>query len=158
MSRGGVYTASGVSLSFDAGSASVIEAHMARLGLLAAGHFVDARREMGEYMIGQVQDAFDRQRLFDGAPMPQSKAALKRAGKTLIKAHHLYDSYVSQLEGADSVAAGSNSPYARIHHFGGETGRAGHRFVMTARPVLGMTPKREQRLGDFLIRSIEAAQ
>lgn len=155
---GAIYSATGVSLTFDTSDNARIEQHLARLGLLAAGHFVAARREIGEYMLGQTQDAFDRQTLFDGTPMPQSKAALKRKGKTLIRSHRLYDSYVQQLEGDDSVAVGSNSPYARIHHFGGETGRPGHRFVMTARPVMGMTEKRERRIGDFLIASIEDTQ
>jgi phage gpG-like protein len=65
---------------------------------------------------------------------------------------------VQQLDGDDSVAAGSNAPYARIHHFGGETGRMGHRFTMVARPVLGTTPAMERRMGDFLIQSIQEAQ
>jgi phage virion morphogenesis protein len=144
-------------MTFDTSDAARIEAHLYRLGVLARGNFVQARREIGEMMLAAVQDNFDDQLLFDGTPMPQSKAARRRQGKTLIKSHRLYDSYVQQLEGDDSVAVGSNAAYARIHHFGGETGSS-HRFTMTARPVLGTTPAMERRMGDFLIKSIREQQ
>jgi phage virion morphogenesis protein len=153
-----VFTANGVSMTFDATDEARIAEHLHRLGIVASGFFIEARREIGEYFLSQVQGNFDHQTLFDGTPMPQSKAAMKRQGKTLIKTHRLYDSYVQQLEGADSVAVGTNSPYGRIHHEGGETGGMGHRFHMQARPVMGMTPRMERRIGDFLIESIRGTQ
>lgn len=134
-----------------------ITRHLARLALLDARRYDGVRREIGEYMLGEVQDALDGQKLFDGKPMPQSQAAIDRAGKTLIAKHHLYDSYTYQLVGA-GLEIGSPLAYAAIHHWGGETGRTGHRFNMVARPVLGMTATHEQRLGDLLIADIEAAQ
>lgn len=154
---GATFTNSGVSLSFDTSDAARITAHLYRLGVVARGNFIQARREIGEMMLAAVQDNFDDQTLFDGTAMPQSKAARRRQGKTLIRSHRLYDSYVQQLQGDDSVATGSNAAYARIHHFGGETGSS-HRFTMKARPVLGTTPAMERRMGSFLIKSIEEQQ
>ena len=136
---------------------SVITRHLARLALLDRAGFDGVRREIGEFLVGDVQDNLDGQRLFDGSPMPQSKAAIARKGKTLIDRHHLYDSYVYQLAGL-GVEVGSNSVYAAIHHFGGETGRTGHRFTLPARPVLGIGVAQEKHLGDFLIAEIQRAQ
>jgi phage gpG-like protein len=150
------------------------------LNLLAAADarkFAGVRREIGEYMLGNVQDNFDGQRLFDGSPMPQSKAAQGRtttwkrsnkklgrvkgaeraSGKTLIAAHHLYDSYVYQLTSA-GVEIGAALIYAAIHHFGGDTGRPGHRFEMTARPVLGVSTKQEMMLGELVIAELRSLQ
>lgn len=165
---------SGIAATFDA---STIVNHLRELGRLDATKYASARREIGEFMIGNVQDNFDGQRLFDGRAMPQSKAAQGRSttwkannrnkgrvkgavratGKTLIAAHHLYDSYVHQLEGS-GVALGSALIYAAIHHFGGETGRPGARFQMPARPVLGVGPVQERFIGDFLVAEIGRTQ
>ncbi|MES1977552.1 MAG: phage virion morphogenesis protein [Pseudomonadota bacterium] len=152
-------------------------AHLNGIARLADSAFAAPRREIGEFMLGNVQDNFDTQRLFDGSAMPQSKAAQGRtttwkannrskgrvkgavrdAGKTLIAKHHLYDSYVYQLT-ARGVEIGSALIYAAIHHFGGMTGRLKARFKMTARPVLGVGEKQERAIGDYLIKAIEASQ
>ena len=137
---------------------SRIRQHLAMLAIMDAHHFDGARREIGEYMLGEVRDALDGQKLYDGSPMPQSKAAIEHKGRTLIDKHHLYDSYVYQLVGAAGIEIGSAKVYAAIHHFGGPTGRAGHRFQMVARPVLGITDRHERKLGDFLIAEIQRAQ
>ncbi len=134
-----------------------IARHLARLAILDARRFDGARREIGELMLGDIQDNLDGQRLVDGSGMPQSRAAIARKGKTLIDSHRLYDSYVYQLVGAN-VEVGSALIYAAIHHWGGETGRFGHRFHMEARPVMGMTADLERRIGDVLVADIEAAQ
>ncbi|MFI5448075.1 phage virion morphogenesis protein [Polaromonas sp. UC242_47] len=154
-----------------------ITRHLRGLERLNNSHFIAVRREIGEYMLGNVQDNFDGQRLFDGTAMPPSKAAQGRtthwkannrskgrvrgnaraAGKTLIDRHHLYDSYVYQLAGS-GVEIGSALIYAAIHHFGGETGRLGHRFTMTARPVLGVAPAQERAIGDFMVAAIGRIQ
>lgn len=134
-----------------------IRRHLALLALLDARGFDGVRREIGEFLVGDVQDNIDGQKLFDGKPMPQSKAAIRRKGKTLIDKHHLYDSYVYQLV-PGGVEVGSALVYAAIHHFGGETGRRSHRFTMQARPVLGVGARQEKRLGDFLIAEIERTQ
>lgn len=170
---GGANTA-GIKAGFNA---SPIVNHLRALGRLDATKYASARREIGEFMLGNVQDNFDAQRLFDGTAMPPSKAAQGRtttwkrnnktkgrvkgavrdAGKTLIDKHHLYDSYVYQLE-SSGVALGSALIYAAVHHFGGETGAPGHRFTMTARPVLGVSDVQERFIGDFLLAEIGRTQ
>ncbi len=144
---------------------SVIRYHLARLMLLHASGFDSVRREIGEYMIGEIQDAFDEQKLEDGSPMPPSRAALTGAGrkghtpgKTLIDKHHLYDSYVYQLAGVTGIEVGSALIYAAIHHFGGETGRKGHRFNLPPRPVMGLGDRRERAIGSFLLDELKRAQ
>lgn len=151
--------------------------HLRGLVQLDATKYDGARREIGEFMLGNVQDNFDGQRLFDGSAMPPSKAAqgrtthwkannrskgrvkgeVRAAGKTLIAKHHLYDSYVYQLT-LRGIEIGSALVYAAIHHFGGQTGRLGHRFNMTARPVVGVAAKQETAIGDFLIAAIGRTQ
>lgn len=149
-----------------------ITLHLALLAIKDRRRFDGARREIGETMLGDVQDNLDGQKLFDGSAMPQSDRALGRTkhykrnnakkgykagdvrkqGKTLIDRHHLYDSYNYQLEGS-GVAVGSGKVYARIHHFGGMTGR-GERTKIVARPVLGMNPRLERRIGDVLLNEL----
>lgn len=129
--------------------------HLARLS--ARQEWTKARREIGEFMVGDIQDNLDRQKLFDGSAMPQSKAAIKRRGKTLIDEHHLYDSYVYQLA-RGGLELGSAKVYAAINHFGGETGRPGHRFQMLARPVMGIAIRQELQIGYLLIKSIKDMQ
>lgn len=143
----------GVTYSFGDGP---IRRHLAALALLHRQGFDRARRNIGEYLLGEVQDRLDGQRLVDGTPMPQSKAAIARQGKTLIHHKLLYLSYTQQPT-RDGVEVGSNSIYAAIHHFGGDAGRH-HSVHLPARPVLGTTDADERRIGDFLIQAIEASQ
>lgn len=138
-------------------SSELIRLHLARLAIANSQGYITAREDIGEYFKGEVQDNIDGQKLFDGSAMPQSKAAIARRGKTLSHKRHLYDSYTFQLV-AGGVAIGSALDYAAIHHFGGETGRTGHRFEMEARPVLGVAEAQERRIGDILIAEIEAMQ
>ena len=159
---------SGLASSFTADNAPLL-GHLARLALADNTHFVGARREIGEFMVGDIQDNLDRQKLFDGSAMPPSKAAQGRmtgrktgrggrakraAGKTLIDKHHLYDSYVYQLASGGAVEVGSASVYAAIHHFGGKTGR-GHKSAIAARPVLGVGARQELQLGHLLAGFLE---
>ena len=88
--------------------------------------------------------------------MPQSQAAIKRRGKTLIKSHALYDSYVYQLA-RGGIELGSNKVYAHIHHAGGKTGR-GHKTSILGRPVMGVGPRQERKIGDYLIAAIKAIE
>ena len=136
---------------------SRIARHLALLAIMDARGYNSTRREIGEYLIGEVQDNLDGQKLADGSAMPQSKAAIARKGKTLIAKHHLYDSYVYQLRGG-GVEVGSALVYAAIHHFGGQTGRPGHRFTLPARPVLGIGARQEAAIGNFLLAEIAKAQ
>lgn len=148
-------TGTALSMKFEDGP---LRSHLARLS--ARQEWTKARREIGEYMKADIQDNLDGQKLFDGGAMPQSKAAIERKGKTLIKDHHLYDSYTFNLK-QGGLEVGSNSAYASIHHFGGETGRPGHRFHMAARPVMGVAIRQELQIGYLVsqaIRDIESAQ
>jgi phage gpG-like protein len=105
-------------------------------------------------LLGQVQDRFDEQKLVDGSAMPQSAAAIERSGKTLIDRHHLYDSYVYNVL-PSGVEVGSNSAYARIHHFGGEAGRPGRRVHIEARPVLGTSAADQDHIGALVFAELE---
>lgn len=142
----------GVSLEIDA-AARAIERHLAVLAATGGSLSAGLRREIGEYLLGQVQDRFDEQRLVDGSPMPQSAAAIERDGKTLIDRHHLYDSYTYNVL-PSGVEIGSNSAYARIHHFGGKAGR-GHAVRVEARPVLGINKADEDYIGQLVFEELE---
>jgi phage gpG-like protein len=131
-----------------------LRAHLARLS--QRQEWTKARREMGEYLLADVQDNLDGQKLFDGVAMPQSQAAITRRGKTLIKSHALYDSYVYQLA-RGGVEVGSNKVYAATHHFGGVTGRK-HKTKIMARPVLGIADRQERKIGDYLIAAVKAIE
>lgn len=146
---------SGVGLTFGFDD-HVITQHLARLVALQASKFAAVRTEIGETMKADVTDNLEAQTLFDGSPMPQSKAAIKRRGKTLVAGYDLEKSYTYVLEGL-GVAVGSISDYAAIHHFGGDTGR-GHKVHLPPRPVLGVGPRQERAIGDFLIAAIRAVQ
>lgn len=143
---------SGVALVYDFPYRAMRQ-HLGRVAQADEAGWERARREIGEYFVGEIQDNLDRQRLFEGKPMPQSKAAIARAGKTLIDKHHLYDSYVFQLVGREGLEIGSASAYARIHHYGGAAGR-GHKTILPARPVMGMTPEHEREIGQILIDEV----
>lgn len=153
--------------------------HLARLS--ARQEWTKARREIGEYMRGDIQDNLDGQKLFDGGAMPQSQAAIERKGKTLIKDHHLYDSYTFNLT-RGGLEVGSAKVYAAIHHFGGQTrphvihARPGSALKtpfglfksvnhpgskIGARPVMGVATRQEQQIGYIVtqaLKDIEAAQ
>lgn len=144
---------SGVSLQIDA-AARTIERHLAVLAATGSSLSEGLRREIGEYMLGQVQDRFDEQRLFDGSAMPQSAAALARDGKTLIDRHHLYDLYTYNVL-PSGVEIGSNSAYARIQHFGGEAGRRGHRVHIEGRPVLGANKADQDHIGALIFAELD---
>lgn len=143
----------GVSLRIDT-AARTIERHLALLAATGGSLSPGLRAEIGEYMLGQVQDRFDEQLLVDGSPMPQSAAAIERSGKTLIDRHHLYDSYTYNVL-PSGVEIGSNSAYARIHHFGGQAGRRGHRVEIEARPVLGTNDADHEHIGRLIFAELE---
>lgn len=139
---------------------AAITRHLALLAVMDARQFDGVRRELGEYLLGEVQDNIDGQKLFDGRPMPQSKAAIARKGKTLIRKRHLYHSYVYQLVGG-GVEVGSALVYAAIHHFGGDRAiqsKRGPVQPLPARPVLGIAERQERRIGDLLIAEITRLQ
>lgn len=166
----------GVRHNFD--RSSPIGMFLAELARLDAGGFEGVRREIGEFMVADVMDNIDHQRLFDDSPMPQSKAAQARGGKTLLERGHLRDSYTYDLT-KKGVVVGSNMVYAAILHFGGKTSphkitarpgsalklpfgprksvnHPGSRFV--PRPVIGLGPRQAGRIGVFLIAEVRALQ
>lgn len=135
-----------------------LAAHLAALVATGdAAAWKEPLTEIGDYQLGEIQDNFDHQRLADGSPMPQSAAAIAREGKTLIEHRHLYGSYTRQVDGWD-VDVGSDSVYARIHHFGGETGHPGHRFEMLARPVMGIGPEQEAYITSVLMETLRGLE
>ncbi|ACR32488.1 phage virion morphogenesis protein [Burkholderia glumae] len=123
----------GVSVQWDFAGDDALCRHLAAIG---GATFTGGHEEIGEYMLGHIQDRFDQQMLWDGSPMPQSAAALERQGPTLIDSRALYDSYVYNVI-PDGLEFGNGEECERIHHFGGDTGR--DRSVhIEARPVLGV--------------------
>ncbi len=164
---------SGIVYGFDA---APLFKHLGGLERLNQSHFVSVRREIGDYMVGNVQENLNAQRLFDGSAMPPSKAAQDRqprwkrnnkklgrvkgeargdTEKTLLREGHLRNSYVSQLtaSGVEIGAGGVAADYAAIHHFGGQAGR-GHKTKIIARPILGVNAVQERAIGDFMIAEI----
>lgn len=133
----------------------VITDHLKRLTALDKRAFEGVREEIGAYFKLQIRENLNSQTLFDGRPMPQSKAAIKRQGKTLMASRTagLYGDYGYQLRD-QGVEWGSSLAYAAIHHFGGETGGKRHRFTLPARPVMGIRPQDERKIGDLLIDEI----
>lgn len=134
-----------------------IRRHLAALALLDEREFDRGRIEIGEYFVGEVQDNLQRQRLVDGSAMPQSKAAIRRKGKTLVDSGRLRDSYTYQLV-PGGVEIGSAVIYAAIHHFGWDSGEKHPPPTLPARPVLGINPEGERELADIVIRALRRAQ
>ena len=138
---------------------SAVRRHLAMLALRDARKYDGARREIGEYLVGEIQDNFHDQRLADGTPMPPSAAAAARRGgkgKTLIDKGHLRDSYVYQLT-REGLEVGSAKIYAAIHHFGGTTGR-GHKTHIIPRPVMDIGDEQQREIGDILLDAIRGTR
>lgn len=131
---------------------AVLRKHLAALALAKPEKFTALLGDIGEDIVGDVQDNIRAQRLADGSAMLQSQAAKDRKGKTLQDRGHLRDSYVYQI-GGGVLQVGSNMVYAAIHHFGGRTGRGG-KTMIPARPVLGVNAKREEAIGNKLGRAL----
>jgi phage gpG-like protein len=131
-----------------------IRAHLNRLSVT---DFRALRAEIGDYMIGQIQDRFDDQRLVDGSPMPQSAAAIARSGQTLMASRLLYKSYGEYQLVRNGVTVGSNSVYARIHHAGGMAGR-GLATEIEARPVLGVNDADLAEINELGMAAIRGMQ
>ena len=70
---------SGVSVQWDFGGDDVLRRHLAAIG---GATFTRVREDIGEYMLGQIQDRFDQQTLWDGSPMLQSAPLCARLPAT----------------------------------------------------------------------------
>ena len=132
---------------------AVLRRHLAALALARPEKFTAVLQDIGEDIVGDVQDNIQAQRLVDGSAMWQSQAAIDRKGKTLLDHGNLRDSYVYQVSGG-TLQVGSNMAYAAIHHFGGRAGRGKKTFI-ACRPVLGVNARREagvaRKLGQALL-------
>ena len=118
-----------------------------------------AKEQIGVFMVGQIHDRFQDQKLVDGKAMPQSKAAAARSGQTLVAGGHLRDSYsYAVIKGVfkGGVELSSGKKYAAIHHFGGMTGR-GRKTKIEARPVLGINDTDLKGIGRILVNNITAS-
>jgi phage gpG-like protein len=146
---------SGVSLRWEQ-DARALERHLALMAASGPGLSEGLRQEIGGFMLDLVQGHLADQTLVGGAPMPQSAAAIERAGNTLIHRNNLQDSYVMQLL-PSGVEVGSDLKYARIHHFGGMAGR-GHAVEIEARPVLGMDDQEEAHVGELILAELRRMQ
>lgn len=119
----------------------VLRTHLARLATIDDG--IDkVGKLIGVYMVGEIQDHFANQTLWDDSPMPPSAAAKARGGQTLIDLGNLRDTYNHFESVGDEVLLGSDSIYAAIHDSGGDAGR-GHKSHIDARPVLGVNPRND---------------
>ena len=144
---------SGLQISYHFGN-DVLRAHLARLATFDSAGANKAARAVGAYMLGEIQDHFDGQTLWDDSSMPKSMAAAMRGGQTLIDSHALYDSYHQEAHG-DQVILGSDLIYAAIHDAGGNAGR-GLKSHIDPRPVLGVNPRNERDIIDEVVNVLKA--
>ena len=108
--------------------------------LLAAGtNIIPVLEEFGAFAVSELAEQFQNSTDPYGFPWIESERAKNEpGGKTLVDIGHLRDSFSVQNIGNDSVLIGSDSKYAAIHQFGGETGSKNGRFTMVERPMLPM--------------------
>lgn len=106
-----------------------------RLALPLGGSMKPAFTAIGRIVKTGTQLRFRQQRTPEGVPWKPSQRVLREGGQTLRLTGKLQRSY-TYVAGESMVEIGSNDVRARIHHFGGKTGR-GHKVTMPARPALG---------------------
>lgn len=116
--------------------------------------WTEMHQEMGHALRNLALDRFKAGQGPDGEPwQPSGRVVFKNfvrylhggresKAKTLIETGRLRNS-IHVAATADGVEVGTDVVYAAIHQFGGETGRRSGRFVMPARPFLGVTPEGE---------------
>lgn len=104
---------------------------------------------IARYMKTAMQLRFRTQVGTDGKRWPQSKAARKRSGQTLIHHKHLLGSLTTR-SGIDYAEAGTNVVYARVNHFG-------ILRVVTVRPHRRMTRHVHGERGAVSVRSSPVA-
>ena len=104
------------------------------LGDLAKPNFKKALKEVGAYLVGQVEKRFAEETGPDGETWKPSQRAIKKDGQTLTDTRHLRNSFDFEVDGDDAVEVGTNVEYASAHQFGEETGKGG---ALPARPFIG---------------------
>ena len=121
-----------------------------------------AMRAISETLLDSIEEAFEKEsdpETGTAWPALAESTILQRIrkgtwpGKMLqISQGGLASSFSSNF-GDDFAVAGSNKPYARIHHFGGQAGR-GRRVTIPARPYAGVTPDHRQEVLDIIERHL----
>jgi phage virion morphogenesis protein len=115
-----------------------------KLGRLVRLNFTDLHRQVGHAVLNSTLQRFKDGVDPDGKPWPKSQRVLgkkrgrkgRKGTKTLIDTGRLRSS-LTVAATADEAVVGTNTIYARIHQYGGKTGR-GRAVKMPARPYLGL--------------------
>jgi len=127
-----------------------------------AGDMRPAMRAISEAMLDSIEEALDSEANPEtGAPWPtlapstilRRLAKGKWPGKMLQVSQGGLASSFAASAGSNYAQAGSNKPYAAIHHFGGQAGRGG-RTTIPARPYAGLTPEHRQEVLDIIQRHL----
>lgn len=131
--------------------------------LLASGKDLrPAMRQISQVLLDNIEEALDNEADPEtGAPwqnlaestIAQRLAKGKWPGKMLQLSQGGLASSFSASYGADFAQAGSNKPYAAIHHFGGLAGRGG-KVHIPARPYAGLSPEGRDEVLDILTRHL----
>jgi len=106
----------------------VIELASAELGAALAaleGRLIDLRpalAEIGEVVVSQTQDSFERQQSPAGEPWEPSQRAMAQGGRTLVDTGQLLAALSLEVM-PDEVAVGVAKVYAAVHQLGGKAGR-----------------------------------
>ena len=114
---------------------------------------------IGNYMVSETQQNFLKEQAPDGSKWKKSKAAKKRGGRSLFDRGHLFKSINYKIEGKHSVTYGANVNiggtviYARIHNFGGFTGR-NHATKIKKRQFVGVNDINQKEISDIILNWI----
>lgn len=106
--------------------------------------FSEMNDEMGQALVAEAQERFDKSQAPDGSTWQQSQRAIEDGGKTLIDSSILLTSITSKAND-EGFIIGTPEIYGAIHHFGGATGRNGS-VELPARPILGLEAMQQERL------------
>lgn len=119
-------------------------------------------RALSETLLDSIEQALeDEANPEAGAPWPtlaqstilQRTAQGKWPGKMLQLSQGGLASSFSASAGPGYARAGSNKPYAAIHHFGGQAGR-NRAVTIPARPYAGLTSQHRQEVLDIIQRHL----
>lgn len=152
-----------------------LDSVLAALGRLANPPMRAAFDEIGQYLVGEIQQLFRAGTAPDGTPWKPSLRAQAEGGKTLVDRGHLRDSYTHDASNTE-LLVGTNDKRARIHQYGGEirplNARALHfvlpggrhvatqKVTMPARPMLpegDLPPAWQDEVLDILQHHLAAA-
>lgn len=134
-----------------------------KLGRLARLNFTELHTQVGHAVLNSTLQRFKDGVDPDGKPWPKSQRVLgkqpgrkgRKGTKTLIDTGRLRSS-LTVVASPDEAVVGSNTIYARIHQYGGKTGR-GRAVKMPARPYLGVNDDDRKIIGAIVEDAIEEA-